>query len=137
MEKIKMFDEYVEEKVDQPLSEAYTAVAEMASRLGIKSINKYPSYWEFKLVSNMDVWHIYVNGHDKAIPCKATVYSHLQPFQMIVFRNTVPVGVAFPRRSLFTTDIEQPLVSDLERIGPWESNVKFYSITGPGGDSAA
>jgi hypothetical protein len=76
---------------DGQLSEAFCRLAELASALGVKSINKLPACWEVQVDGR---WWVAMNGHGEAV--KASDGADVPPYSAWITFNGWPAGVLSP-----------------------------------------
>lgn len=76
---------------EPPIKEAFSAIAQLAGRLGIEKINEMEGCWEHQVDG---LWWIAVNGHTK--PLKCSHGAEVPPINCYIEFNGWPAGIIDP-----------------------------------------
>jgi hypothetical protein len=87
--------ERMNRQTEQPISEAFNAVVDLALSLGVRSIKDLPACWEHQVD---EYWFIAINGHNapKFARQTASGETEVPPFHCYIEFNGFPAGLITP-----------------------------------------
>jgi len=97
---------------NQPISEAFSEIANLAMRLGVTNINQREGCWEHRID---DKWWIAINGHPEPVRCSKG--AEVPAYNAYVEFNGWPVGLINPYGGALvrcTDDAEGDLINALK-----------------------
>ena len=95
------------------VSEIFHLIAELALKLGIKSIKDLSGCWEYQID---DRWKIFLNGHNKPMEIDSEIL--IKPYHCYIKYNGWPAGMINPKDGWMvddTTANENTLIMALKK----------------------